>query len=228
MNSRITFGELKELALHQADMESSSFPTPARLTHLTNIALSKTRDLLINAFEDFWREKQTITLVSGQEEYDLPEGYYKTIKLFYVNGDRRYPLDRFTLDGISGYKRSPDTSGELEHWYIQEFVPLKSDESLIDWPVPQGWEDYASLLVAMRLRVKEETDDPQLKNELMEAKQHIIDMAETRDIGTQLAISDVYHRWGVGDQTFPEDGENLRYRVMGKKLIIVNFDYLGA
>lgn len=228
MASRITFGEVKELGLHQAEMQNSQYPDPIRLNHIANIALSKTRDLLIESYEDYWRETANFALVSGQSDYELPAGYYKTIKVYYKSGNRRFPLERFTLDGISGYSENPVVSGTIDHWYIPEYVPLTDDENFIEFPVPSGWEDYASLLIATRLRIREETEASALKGELMEAKQHIIDMATERDSGTMQAVGDVYNRWGTAAASFPNDGSWLRYRIMGRNLVFVNYEYLGV
>jgi len=209
-------------------MQNSKYPDPVRLDHIANIALSKTRDLLIESFEDYWREIDAFTLANGQSDYLLPKGYYKTTKVYYKSGGRRYPLERFTLDGISGYSENPSLSGAIDHWYIPEFIPYTNDDDQIGFPMVSGWEDYASLLIAVRLRVREELDASQLKGELMEAKQHIIDMATERDSGTMQTVGDVYNRWGTAAASFPNDGSWLRYRIMGDKLVFVNYEYLGV
>lgn len=227
MTQPTTLENLRARALDYADMTGSDFPDAARLDNYINVGLGQLHDLLINSYQDYYRKTQTLTLVPGTEEYDLPDDFLKSLEVFYEVSDRRYSIPRFSRGEIDGYRKGALTGGTVTHWYAPQVARLSEPLDKVDLTVPFSWEDYVALAAAVRLLVREESDPSLLVTLLAAERQRIIDMAEPRDEGSQGAVEDVYGRFNRAADHFRE-WRYLRYRIMGSKIHFFEFEYLGT
>jgi hypothetical protein len=227
MTQPTTLQDLRDLALGYADMEESDFASVDLLDRWINTGLGKLHDLLVNSYSDYYRKTQTITLVAGQEEYDLPDDFLKSMEVFYEVSNRRYNIPRFSRGQIDGYRQGALVGGTVTHWYTPQVVRLTQPSDKVDLTVPFTWEDYVALVAAARLLVKEESDPSAVMAIMKEEEMRIIDMAEPRDEGDQGRVEDVYGRFNRAADHFRE-WRYLRYRIMGKKMHFFEFEYLGT
>jgi len=215
----ITLSDLRTRVLDRADMTGSAFAVEARVNEYINNALSELYDLLVETHEDYFYDVETITLVSGTEDYDLPSDFYKVLKVFYLSsGGVRSPMRRFTLDMLDRYGNEwvpstadgvytmyrvigdkirfspePAGAGSAELYYIPQFEEMDGDDTDVTFTLPQiGWIDYAVVDAAMQLLIREESDVSALMARKAEMKDRIKRAAEQRDAGEPDSIIDYY------------------------------------
>ena len=224
MANPATYDELKARALDYADMTDSPFPVADRVVDYINSAASDLYDILVNAYEDYFVTKATINISSASSEYDLPEDFYKALRVFHVNSDRRFPVPKFDLESISGSRTTPITAGTVELWYIPQ-MPLftgDADEPEVLGvnipPIVNGWEDYIALSAAIKLLIREESDTSALERQRGEVKGKIIGLAEPRDAGSPDRVQDRTERWRDWSYAFDPASFSLRYRVLGNNI----------
>jgi hypothetical protein len=181
---------------------------------------------LIDAHEDYSRKTQTIAVIAGTETYALPSDYYKTTKVFALDGERRYSVPRFTLDAIDGYKVGALRNGTIEHWYAERFTPLSGESDTVNVNFMPGWEDYVALFAATRAALRERVDHRAFAAERDAVLARIMELIEPRDavcvpIGDTNRTNQVMYRlYGFT--------RRYRYRVMGNNIHIVEAEVLGV
>jgi hypothetical protein len=227
LTQQTTLAELKARALDYADMTGSGFPDSNRLVDYINAGLSELHDILVNSYEDYFRKSLTFAIVNNQEEYDLPDDFYKVLKVYYKSSDRRFKMERFQLDEIDGYRTSALSGGDVEFWYIPHYHKLSTDNESVNVAVPVGWEDFVALHAAIRLLAREESDPAPLMAERERQRQRIVESAEPRDAGTANTVGDFHGRWNNAQHIFRFEERYLRYRVLGQKIHLLEFEYLG-
>jgi hypothetical protein len=92
-----TYGELKSMLLKELDLEDEKFITEDELLNYFNTAIDEVESAIHTIYEDYFLHNETIGLVSGQAEYDLPEDIYaqKIRALLYNdNGTKKYFVKR--------------------------------------------------------------------------------------------------------------------------------------
>lgn len=228
MANEATLKELTDRALDYADMAGSDFPDPDRLTGYVNTGLSELHDLLVNTYEDYFLDIDTFVIVAGQETYALPDDYYKTIKLFYITSGRRFKIERWSLDEIDGYRQSPITGGDIQHFYVPQLKKLRLPGEKIEIAIPIGWEDFVALSAARKLLLREESDIGPVSQLLGEMRQRLINMSDPRDAGEVDAIADYYGRWEHARHLLRFDERYFKYRIMGNLIRIIEIEYLGV
>lgn len=225
MANTVTLQELQARALDYADMTGSSFPDTGRLTDYINSGLSDLHEMLVH--EEYFRTSANIAVVSGTEEYDLPADFYKAMKVYRLSSGRRYLLDQFNPSQLSGYRNNgPAWTGTVELWYAPSPTKLVDSKDPVNAALPIGWDDFIALHAATRLLIREQSDPSAVAAEREQVRQRIMDRVEPRDIGTPDTIEDHYGRWGGG--LFDIEERALRYRIMGSKILFVEFGYLGV
>tara|TARA_R100001530_G_scaffold7148_3_gene7983 strand:+ start:1823 stop:2521 length:699 start_codon:yes stop_codon:yes gene_type:complete len=229
MPSTATLATLRARALDYADMTDSNFPNADRVDDYINSAASEMYDILVNAYEDYFLTTNTITLVSGTEDYALPSDFYKAKRVYYVSGGRRFAIDRFNLDDLSGAKTGPLSTGSAELWYVPEMTfmdtagPTDTVGEIIP-PMVNGWADFLAISAAIKLLIREESDPSALMREKEVLKQRMISMAEPRDAGLPDTIQDTSRRWADIGYAFDPGAFTLRYRIMGGNIKFVQYD----
>lgn len=71
-----TWGEIRDKVERDLDLEGESFITADEMLGYANEAIDEVERHIHNLCEDYFLTRGTITLVSGQEEYDLPTDIY--------------------------------------------------------------------------------------------------------------------------------------------------------
>ena len=228
MANTSTLYDLKARALDYADMTSSTFPDEERLTDYINNGLASLHDILSNAYGDYLHKSTDISLVSGTEDYALPTDFYKLQKVFYLDTNRRYRMERFSPDSMDGTATNPSLRGTVQLWYIPQHTSLTSDTDVVSVSVPVGWEDYVCLHAAIRLLQREESDTGPLLAEREGEKQKIIEMAAMRDSGTPGQMGDYYNRFSYGRNMFLINNKDYRYCLSGNNIKILQFMFDGV
>lgn len=215
----ITLEDSRARALDFADMTGSGFPDTARLDGYLNDGFGEIHELL--ALHDYLRSKHAITLVAGTEEYALPADFYKASSVWKLVSGRRYEIKRFNIAQLSGMKTTgPASSDSAELWYVPQRALLVKPDDKIGYDLPNGWETFAPLHAAIQLLNREESDVQALMAERERIKQRIVLHVEPRDASPD-SIEDHYGRWADGSAV--EDAVSLRYRVIGSKILFVDF-----
>lgn len=229
MANTTSLADLRVLALDYADMTGSGFVVTDRVRDYINAALSDIQDIMVNSGADWFQEVHPITLVSGTEEYALPTTFYRVMKVFYLSDGRRYRIRKFDLDSIDGYRTSPISGGSVELWYVPTVTKLSADIDTVLGIMPNGWEDYAALFAAVRLKAREESDVSALSAERDRVKAKIIQLCEPRDEGEVDQVYDHYNRWKSYRQSLHNAEERyLRYRLLGDKIHFLEMEYRGV
>jgi hypothetical protein len=229
MANLVSLADLQSRALDYADMTGSGFPDTNRLTDYINSSASQLYDLLVNSFSDYFLKTHSFSVSSGSEDYDLPSDFYKMKKVFWVSGNRRYPVKAFQLSELDGLNIGPLISGTCELWYVPEMSLLDSSDPTKDTigetipPVVPGWEDFIALGAAIRLLTREESDPSALIMERSALESRIIALAEPRDSDEPTRIQDSKGRFSRRINLDP-DASSVRYRLMGSKLKLIQFD----
>lgn len=91
-----TWSEIKAKVLRDLDLEGESFITEAELLGYANEAIDEVERQILTLYEDYFVSRKTISLVSGQEEYDIPEDIYglKIRQIIYRSGTQVWKLQR--------------------------------------------------------------------------------------------------------------------------------------
>lgn len=230
MANAVTLADLRARALDYADMTGSSFPVVDRVRDYINAGLADVYDLLVNSYEDYFRESTEITMVANQEAYNLPSNFYKLLECYYLSGSgtgaRRYAMQRYERKEIDGYHKGPMSGGTMELEFIPSMPKLVDEDDELSWDLPVMWEDYVALHAAVRLLIREESDPSALMAERDAIKTKIVDLAEPRDMN-QGHVQDMYNRWNRTASLFREQ-RYLRYRLAGKQILLQEFENLGA
>lgn len=229
MSNDMTLEDLKALVLDQADMTGSDFIDSTRLRYWINSALAELHDLLIDSYEDYHVKTYEIQLTAGTNSYDLPDDFYKLLKLFHYDSTTgtRVRLRRFNLDELGAlgdpfvHPAATDTgmlyrilgnqivlvpdptgTGKLELWYAPSFTKLFHDADKVHMSVPVMWEDFVVCDVAARCLEKEESDPRPMLMRKAEAKKRIVESALNRDAGMPNKVIDIYRNEDPWDEAF--------------------------
>lgn len=222
----ITLSTLRTRALDYFDDDTPNFAVAARVDEYINRGLAHVYNLLVNARGDYFRSLESISMVAETEEYDLPSNFYKALGVYYLSGDRWYPLEVYERAEAVGYQRGPLRSGTVNLEYVPRPPVLTRDDDKVEWEIPCAWEDYAALFAAKRLKIREESDPGALNTELAMIEAEIQNMAEPRDM-QQGRVIDRAFRWNRLAPVLSER-RHLRYRIQGRKLHLIEFEHLGA
>lgn len=226
MASNVTLKTLVDRVLDLADMPGADYPDRNRVTDLINEGLSEIHEVLASG-EYKWKS-HPFSAQAGVEQYDLPNDFYRSHKLWRTSSNRRYPVHKYTISELAGHQATgPQSSGTFELWYIPAFEPLVNDSDQVDESLHYGWEMYAVYHAAAQLLNREESATAQsYVGERARIMSRIAEHAAPRDFGEPDAIEDIYGRWGSG--VYDDDRRAVRYRIMGSKIFLSEFDYTGV
>jgi hypothetical protein len=210
MAQTVTLSYLKDEVRARADQQNSLFIKDAELTDFINGSASALHDLLVQAAEDYFVKSQTIPIVAGQDEYNLPSDWYKTLGVDYYVNNKPVPMSRFNfrdrhlynyLDarpeivryGVWGqklvFKPQAPQIASVVLWYVPTFTKLVTDSDVLDGV--NGWEEFIILDAAIKCMVKEESDPSALIAQLQMVKDRIATMSKDRDQGEPQKTTDI-------------------------------------
>ena len=223
---------MKALALDYADVTDDPFIDSVLFAKQANIELGKLFDVIV-ASDECWRvATHSFTVKPQLLNYPLPADYYKALKVYYVDNIgaqrpmRRVPLDEIRFGAQGGLLAS--YYGTVVMPYVPKFLALSSDDDPVFPEIPDSWVDHAILGLAIRIRVKEESDISALQQLQKDVRDQIVVMAQARDLGEPSAISDYYRTHGGGyrsrrydssDQAYMDEG-GARYAIVGNSLVL--------
>ena len=176
-------------------------------------------DLFIASYEDYVRDRRTITFDGRTPaEYPLPEDFLKALGMDYVvSTTERRRMEKFqnaerntrqlgvittppNLYGVPQYRIVGNvieiipnpSSGTAELFYVPEFKPLRSGESVKDrWPyVKEGQETFAVLHAQFKATQREEADVRSILAEKQAKQVAIMTSLKPRDAAESWRIVD--------------------------------------
>lgn len=91
-----TLAQMTAKIKRDLDLEAESFVRPNELADYINEAIDECEAEIHSMYEDYFLTKEVITLVAGQEEYDLPANIYghKIRRITYNNSSSIYKVRR--------------------------------------------------------------------------------------------------------------------------------------
>lgn len=91
-----TWSEIKAKVLRDLDLEGETFITESELLGYANEAIDEVERQILTLCEDYFISRKTISLVAGQEEYEIPDDIYgmKIRQIIYRSGTQVWKLQR--------------------------------------------------------------------------------------------------------------------------------------
>jgi hypothetical protein len=207
----VTLADLVDNARLRADMESSSFVTDSEVGGYCQQSATGLYDIILSAWgERYFFSQADLATVANQAYVNLPDDFYRLLKVGWVIGTGADPvrMEPFQSDeewaqlwgGGSGWDQgnppkyqprgnllylnpTPTSVQSLRLQYVP-IMPAINDGGLV--PVPfqgvNGWDEWITLDVAIKLRIKEESDVRDLQTERAQVEQRIRSMAPRRDM----------------------------------------------
>lgn len=184
---QVTANELvKRIRLRTDQVDSPQFKDEEIRTFIYESA-NQLYEIITQAYKDWYTVPTTLTLVNGQESYDLPDDVRRieAVYLISANGNR-FPLIQFTkrefrrnvnrglwaqwgiMYRMMGNKiyftPIPNNTDQVtcEVWITPSYKPPANPDDRMDTVLPAGFEEWIILDVALkmsvRLRLKEQVD----------------------------------------------------------------------
>ena len=91
-----TYSEIREKIENDLDLQSETFILPEEMLAYVNEAIDEAEAEIHTIYEDYFLTYETLTLVSGTNEYDLPADIYahKIREIVYNNGGNLWTMRR--------------------------------------------------------------------------------------------------------------------------------------
>lgn len=121
MSLYITYGEIKQRVQDQLDLEDEVFIDASEMLQYCQDAIKKCEAKIHTLYEDYFADKVALTLVAGQNEYDLPSTIYadKIRRVVFREGQTIYPVLKFKnfhqFERIE-HAENYDTNGQYRYW----------------------------------------------------------------------------------------------------------------
>lgn len=213
----VTLAQFRDRARQRSDMETSDFVEDSELTGYVNASLAELYDLLVSAYgEDYFlADAFTITTASATSDYALPPDFYKMRGLdCKINNSDWFSLRPFNFNERNGNQDTqwgmiggpniryrimgsnlklsplPDGAYTLQLWYVPTAPVLASDSDSFD--DVNGFGEYVIVDAAIKMLQKEESDVSVLMAQKQALKRRLEEMANNRDAGQPMSVSDVY------------------------------------
>jgi hypothetical protein len=198
-------------ARQRADQIGSLFVTEDEALSYLNQGYKTLYNIIIQGNQDYFIDSQDLTLVDQQQEYPLPNNFYKmrgvdlmsgaqpiTLRPFSFNERNRYryanlatwagPAYRYHMAG-SNLKFTPiPGTGTLRIYYIPNPVEAATTASTLD---TQGFDEYLVVYVAKKMLEKEESDVSSILQELLTLKAEVQSMVANRDKSFPKVVVDI-------------------------------------
>lgn len=216
--SGLTLQQLRDASQARANMQQTSFITDSEWNEYVNEAACELHDLILQSDPKSIIVRESISLVTNQQFYDLPDDFYKVEAVYRLVGNVRYGIDRIDYHGIgqglavlanvvvggSPYSYAlvgsqiyfiptPSGSNSVELWYFPSFSRLVNDSDTLNYPVINGWEQF--VIITSVIKAKGKDGNMNIQSEMAqksELKDRIILMANKRDEWEPPKFSDIY------------------------------------
>jgi len=206
----VLISDIITLAKQLSDMENSNFISSSEWLRYADQSYRKFYNLVTTLYEDYNVSSYDYTTVADTEEYTLPTGFLKVrlVELYGVT-PRPMTLREWTLTeknrlaySVTGYpirfsvygntlRLMPPPKGpyQVKLWYIPTATSITIDSQSVE--VYNGFDTYIALDMAIRARMKEESDASGLMAERDEMRKQLEDTLRGRDAGTPRTMTDL-------------------------------------
>lgn len=204
-------------------MVSSSFASADELRSYVNSSLFELYDLVVNQHEDWFLNSVQFTLTGSQSTYTVSGstsfqklrgvelslgGQWQDVRRFNFAERNKYQAPwGVTLPGVvtRRYRLQGNTiqilpansaTGTYQVWFVPLLSPLVNDGDAIPTVLEQdGWYEYITCDVAIKLLQKEESDVSVLMGQKMALVQRINASSANRDAAEPEVIAQVESCW---------------------------------
>lgn len=194
MSSFVTYGDLRQEIEEELDLEDELFIQPLELIRYANSGIRAAEKIINKLCEDYMLDWEPLTLVSGQDTYDLPTGIFanKIRGIVYVNGTRIYEITRKRWTGslVELEEAKLQASGSEEYEYLVT-NDATSGVKLNFYPTPLESGDVVKIWHLRKAKA--------LTLNAATAESEVIDLTEFRDFIKQHMIVKCYKK-----ETHPE------------------------
>lgn len=215
--SGLTLQQLVDASKQRADMQNTNFITDNVWQDYVNEACSELHDLILKADPKSIISRSTITTVSGQEFYDLPDDFYKLEAVYRTVGPVRYGVDRVDFHGIGQgsavlasvivggapyqyalvgsqiyFLPTPSGGNPVEIWYFPAFKRLTDPSNTVNYPVINGWEQFIIVTTVVKAKMADGRNPSFELNEKAALAVRIVEMANKRDEWEPPKFYDAY------------------------------------
>lgn len=220
MARTVTLANLRTDARRRADMESYSSLTDAEVNRYINSSIAALHSKIVPLCEDDYTTSTTIATVAGTESYSLPaaflyvrhvEAAINGVKLSFAKWNfaerHRYTQPwasmgapyTYRLVGADTIRLLPVPTGvySVTVWYIPATTDLSADGDTYD--ERDGYAEWVVLDVAIKLRIKEESDVRELVTERAEAWARIAPAHRAKDLGAPSVVQDTQGGLGLAE-----------------------------
>lgn len=210
----VTLTTLRARAREHADAVNTQFvtDTATSVDAFINAGLDELYDLVTEKFgSDYFVSSSSFT-TTGTSTVSLPSDFYKLLGLDVVSGSDTIDLRRFEFKERNAFKAASIVSAtnlpryRLQGgllwfypvpasgltgtiWYIPTRTLLVSGSDSCNFP--NGWEEYAVLVAAEKILLKEESDISAIEALKQTQFRRISAAAENRDAGEPQRVTDV-------------------------------------
>lgn len=96
MSTYWTWQMIQDKVENDLDLQSEIFISQTELLAYANEGIREAEAEIHSIYEDYFLSREALTLVNGQEEYDIPTAMYahKIRRMVYKNGSKVYTVDR--------------------------------------------------------------------------------------------------------------------------------------
>ena len=204
-----TFAEIKAEVYERSDVDTN-YVSAAEMGRMVNASLAELYDLLVSVNKDLYVSSQSVSVVSGTDEYDLASDFYRIEGVDVTSGSKSYPMKRFNFSERNALQDAgatelstryraigttikfiptPNWSGTVTVWYCP--APSELDEDSDTWNGFAGWEEYAVVDCCIKLAQKQEEDATLLVKQKADLVARIRNMATDLDDNEPDRIRDV-------------------------------------
>lgn len=186
--------DILDRALDYSELPIDAVGGPTKLLRLYNTHAAGFHNLLCSANENYATKVKAWSLTEGQALYLLPSDFYKSRKVWLIDGDRHYPCKPFVVDQIDGHNLNNISAVDVELWYTPQFHKALTPSEEIPLIMIDGWEDFVAWSMAAVLLGKRGDDNKFAVAERDRLRGTIVNQAEPRDDEPKVVV-DVSGRW---------------------------------
>lgn len=214
MARTVTLATLRQKAQQRADMENSTFLSTAEWNGLINDSAAELYDLLVDAYEDYFKSTYSFATTANTANYTLPADFYKFLGLEQVTGtNQTITCEPFEYAERNHYQLYNSAGITFNLDYVPACPLLVADTDTFDGV--NGWEEYIVIDAAIKARIKEESDVTDLGAQKAAMAKRIEDSAPNRDAGMGGRVVDVHRIDPYYGLISPSPA---RYRILGSQI----------
>lgn len=133
------YSEIKAKVMRDLDLEGETFIQPSEMLGYANEAIDEVERQIHILYEDYFLTRSVITLVPGQELYDIPANIYalKIRSIIYRNGTQVWKLDRLSnAQKLSYYEEQASNSSATQQYGYFIINSIVGQPQIILTPTP--------------------------------------------------------------------------------------------